>query len=182
MPCIVDCWELVQECLVSLITNNARCTCETESRLTMAEQHSTKATAAATTTVKTTTRLFTSRLDLHLRKKQVKWYVYSITLYGAETWTLRKADQKDLENFEIWCYRRTVKINWTDRVRNEEVLHRVKEWRSIIYTIIRRKTDWIGHHLRRNCLLRHTIEEKNRRRVRSEGKTRKKTEAAAGWP
>jgi hypothetical protein len=49
------------------------------------------------------------------------------------------------------------KISWTDRVRNEEVLLRVNEERSIIHTIKRRKCNWIGHILRRNCLLKHII-------------------------
>jgi hypothetical protein len=52
------------------------------------------------------------------------------------------------------------KISWTDRVRNEEVLHRVKEDRNILRTIKRRKANWIGHILRRNCLLKHMIEGK----------------------
>jgi hypothetical protein len=50
------------------------------------------------------------------------------------------------------------KISWTDRVRNEGVLHRVKEERNILHTIKRRKANWIGHILRRNCLLKHVIE------------------------
>ena len=45
--------------------------------------------------------LFTSKLDLNLRKKLVKCYVWSMALYGAETWTLRETDQKRLESFEI---------------------------------------------------------------------------------
>ena len=48
----------------------------------------------------------------------------------------------------------------TDRVRNEEVLHRVKEKRNILRTVMRRKANWIGHILRRNCLLKHSIEGK----------------------
>jgi hypothetical protein len=43
-------------------------------------------------------------------------------------------------------------------LRNEEVLHRVKEERNILHTIQRRKDNWIGHILRRNCLLKHVIE------------------------
>jgi len=66
--------------------------------------------------------LFTSTLDLELRKKLVKCYVWSIGLYGAETWTLRAMDQKHLESFEMWCWRRMEKISWTDHVRNEDVL------------------------------------------------------------
>ena len=69
-------------------------------------------------------------LDFELRKKLVKCYIWSIALYGAETWTLRAVDQKHLESFEMWCWRRMVKIIWTDHVRNEEVLLRVLESRS----------------------------------------------------
>jgi len=52
------------------------------------------------------------------------------------------------------------KISWTDHVRNEEVLLRVNEQRNIIYEIIKRKANWIGHILRRNCLLKQVIEGK----------------------
>ena len=52
------------------------------------------------------------------------------------------------------------KISWTDHVRNEEVLLRVKEKWNIIHEIIKRKANWIGHILRRNCLLQLVIEGK----------------------
>jgi hypothetical protein len=51
-------------------------------------------------------------------------------------------------------------INWTDHVRNEEVLLKVKEQRSIIHEISKQKTNWIGHILCRNCLLQRVIEGK----------------------
>jgi hypothetical protein len=70
-----------------------------------------------------------------LRKKSVKCYIWSIALYGAETWTLRKLDQKYMESFEMLCWRRMKKIIWTDHVNNEAVLHRVKEERNILHTI-----------------------------------------------
>ena len=50
------------------------------------------------------------------------------------------------------------KISCTDHVRNEEVLHRVKEERNMLRTVNRMKDDWIGHILLRNCLLKHYIE------------------------
>jgi len=52
------------------------------------------------------------------------------------------------------------KINWTDHVRNEEVLLRVKEQRNILHEITKRKANWIGHILCRNCLLQRVIEGK----------------------
>ena len=68
--------------------------------------------------------------------------------------------QKHLENFEMWCWRRMEKIRWTDHVRNEELLLRVKEQRNILHEISKRKANWIGHILRRNCLLQRVIEGK----------------------
>jgi len=50
------------------------------------------------------------------------------------------------------------KIRWTDCVRNEEVLKRIKDERNILHTIKIRKANWIGHILRRNCLIKHVIE------------------------
>jgi hypothetical protein len=63
--------------------------------------------------------LFTSKLDLNLRKRLLKCYIRSIAFYGPETWTLRKGDQKYMENFEVWCWRRMEKISWTDHVRKK---------------------------------------------------------------
>jgi hypothetical protein len=62
----------------------------------------------------------------------VKCYIWSIALYGTETWTLRAVDQKHLKSFEIWCWRR-MEISWTDHVRNEEELLRAKEQRNILH-------------------------------------------------
>jgi hypothetical protein len=50
-------------------------------------------------------------------------------------------DQKHLESFEMWCWRRIKKISWPDNVRSEEVLLRVKEQRSILYEINKRKAN-----------------------------------------
>jgi hypothetical protein len=135
--------------LGSILTNDGRCTYEIKYRIAMAK--------AAFNKKRT---LFTSTLDLELRRKLVKCYVWSIPLYGAETWTLRAVDQKHLESFEIWCLRRMERISWTDHVRNEEVLLRVKEQRNILHEIRKGKANWIGHILRRNCLLQRVIEGK----------------------
>jgi hypothetical protein len=144
--------------LGSKITNDARCTREIKSRIAMAKADFNKMT------------LFTSKLDLNLRKKLVKCYIWSTALYGVETWTLRTADEKYLESFEMWRWRRMEKITWTDRVRNEEVLHRVKEERNILHTTQRRKANWIGHILRRNYLLKNVIEGKLEGRLEMTGR------------
>ena len=69
------------------------------------------------------------------------------------------------------------KISWTDHVRNEEVLLRVNEQRNILHEIRKRKANWFGHILRRNCLLKQVIEGKIRGRIevtRRRGRRRKK--------
>jgi hypothetical protein len=88
-----------------------------------------------------------------------KCCIWSIALCGAETWMLRAVDQKHLESFEVWCWRRMEKIIWSDYVRNE-VLLRVKEHRNILHEISEQKANWIGHSLHRNCLLQQVIEGK----------------------
>jgi hypothetical protein len=82
--------------LGSMITNDERCTIEIKSRIAMAKAAFNKKT------------LFTSNLDLNLRKKLIKCYIWSIALYGTEKRTLRKMDQKYLESFEMWCWRISV--------------------------------------------------------------------------
>jgi hypothetical protein len=97
---------------------------------------------------------------LNLFRHNSNTYLGSIALYGAETWTLRKVDQKYLRSFEMWCWRRMEKISWTDRVRNEEVLRKVKKEVIILNTVKRREANWIGQISHRNCLLKHVIEGK----------------------
>ena len=100
-----------------------------------------------------------------------------MALYGAETWTIRAADQKYLESSEMWCWRRMEKISWTDHVRNEKELLRVNEQRNILHETRKRTATWIGHILHRNCLLKHVIEGKIKGEmevIRRRGRRRKK--------
>jgi hypothetical protein len=94
-------------------------------------------------------------MDFELRRKLIKCYIWSIALYGAETGMVWGVDQKQLESCEMWCWRRMEKISWTDRVRNEEVLLRVKEQRNILHEISEGKANWIGRATRWRSWLRH---------------------------
>ena len=71
----------------------------------------------------------------------------------------------------MWCWRMIEKISSTDHVRNEEVSQTVKDERNILCTIQRRRVNWIGHILHRNCLLIHIIE----------GKIEGRTEVTGRW-
>ena len=88
--------------------------------------------------------------------KLVRCYVWSIALDGLETWTLRKLEQKYLEGFKMWCWKRMEKIKWSGKDTNEEVLERIGEKRTLLNDILCRKANWVGHILRQNCL-RHDI-------------------------
>ena len=83
--------------LGSILTNDGRCTCQIKSRIAMAKPAFNKKK-----------NLFTSKLDLDLRKKLVKCYIWSMALYGAETWTLRVVDQKRLGSGAGEGWRRSV--------------------------------------------------------------------------
>jgi len=80
---------------------------------------------------------FTSKWDLNLRTKPVECYIWSITFYDAEAWTLREVDHKYLEGLELICWRRMEKIIWTNNVKIEEVLRGVEEEKNFLQTINR---------------------------------------------
>jgi hypothetical protein len=79
-------------------------------------------------------------LDLNLRNEPIKSYIWSVALYGNETWTIRRLDQMYLVSSEMWWWR-GMEISWTYRVTNEEILHRAREKRNILLTMKRRKAN-----------------------------------------
>lgn len=88
------------------------------------------------------------QLNLNLRIRMVKCYVWSILLYGVEAWTLTKRTEKKLEAFEMWIYRRLLKVSWCERISNTEILQRVNRERELLRTIKKRKTAYLGHIIR----------------------------------
>ena len=97
-------------------------------------------------------------LSLHLKKRIGKAFVWSVVLYGSETWTLQKEDIRRLEAFEIWIWRRMMKVPWTEHKTNEEILQMVETERKIMDTVRSRQKRWLGHILRHDSLLRITLE------------------------
>jgi hypothetical protein len=76
------------------------------------------------------------KIGLQMRKEYVKTLAWSMTiLYRSDPWTIGKVDQKRREAFETWCWRRILKIKWTDKIRNEEVYGRIYEERTLWNTI-----------------------------------------------
>ena len=69
------------------------------------------------------------------RTTVVKCFVWSVVLYGAENWTLRRNEQKQLEAFEMWVWRRMERVKWTDEIKNAVVLERVGEGTTMLEVI-----------------------------------------------
>jgi len=144
--------------LGSLISSDAKCYKEIKKRIAMGKEAFTKRK-----------ELLKGRLNRDIKKRMVKVLIWSVTLYGAETWTMRKEDIKRIEAFDMWIWRRTERISWTEHRTNEEVLKKVKEKRSLMDIIRTRQKNWIGHILRSNSLQREIMEgrmERKRGRVR----------------
>jgi len=95
--------------------------------------------------------------------------VFSVLLYASETWTLKEADKKKLLAFEMKCYRRILKINWRDMIRNEDIRKRISKDETIIDIIKKRKLRLFGHICRMEDtrLIKHIIFSK------MEGKSRR---------
>ena len=102
-----------------------------------------------------------TNIDMKVKTKLAWSLITSITLYGCETWTYSKNIEKKLRAFEYRCYRRLLNITWKDRVRNDEVLRRMKQYLGemvpLVMTARRRKLQWFGHTTRRMGSLAHTI-------------------------
>ena len=101
--------------------------------------------------------IFCGPFEKELRKRLVKFFVWSVALYGAETWTLPQNEQKRLAAFEMWKWRRMERVKWTDNIKNAVVLEKVGEERTVLELIKKRKINWMGHWLRRTCLLKDAL-------------------------
>lgn len=103
-----------------------------------------------------------SDLSLELRVRMVRCYIFSVLLYGCESWTLDTSIEKKIDAFEMYIYRRILRISWVQRVTNVAVLNRMCKQKELMLTIKERKTRYIGHIMRgeKYELLRLIIEGK----------------------
>src|SRR6476619_3550882 len=118
----------------SLILEDCRCLDDIKTRIGMAKDAFNKRK-----------ELLTRSIRMDLRKRLRKTLVWPVVLYGCETWTMRKEEINRLNVFEMWVWRRMVKVSWMDKRTNEQVPSSMNEKRSLIKTICERKKNWIGH-------------------------------------
>jgi len=87
-------------------------------------------------------------LNINTRIRTLKCYIWSILLYGVETWTIKQTTVKKLEAVEMWFYRRMLKISWTKKISNLQVLQTINKERELLTTIMNRKSRYLGHIMR----------------------------------
>ena len=91
-------------------------------------------------------------LSIEVRKGVLKSYVEPLLLYGSESWTISKLVRNYLEAAEMWFYRRMMRIPWTEKKRNEDVLRETNSQRELVTRIRRRQSAFFGHVMRRGGL------------------------------
>lgn len=134
--------------LGSKMTNDGRCKKDIISRINQAKR-----------AFNAKKSLLTSNgIDMKIRKRLVKGFIWSVALYACETWTIGTEERRKLESFEMWCYRRIMRIKWVDKVTNEEVLRRIGEGRELWKSIRKRRMELVGHILRHNSIVRTIME------------------------
>jgi hypothetical protein len=92
-----------------------------------------------------------------MKKEHIKSCSWNVAVYGSDTGTVGKNDERVINAFEAWCWRRMLKIKWTDRITNEEVIQRAKE--VITFTNFRNRChSRTGHTIRHNEFVVNILE------------------------
>ena len=102
--------------------------------------------------------IFKSR-DITLPTKVclVKAMVFPVVMYGCESWTVKKAECRRIDAFELWCWRRLLRVPWTARRSNQSILKEMSPGISLEGMILKLKLQYFGHLMRRVDLLEKTL-------------------------
>ena len=103
-------------------------------------------------------RIFKSR-DITLPRKVhlVKTTVFPVVMYGCESWTLKKAEHRRIDAFELWCWRRLLRVPWPARRSNQSILKEINPGISLEGLMLRLKLQYFGHLMRRVDSLEKTL-------------------------
>ena len=91
------------------------------------------------------------RRDITLPTKVclVKAMVFPVVMYGCESWTIKKAEHRRIDAFELWCWRRLLKVPWTARRSNQSILKEISPGCSLEGLLLKLKLQYFGHLMRR---------------------------------
>ena len=93
--------------------------------------------------------IFKSR-DITLPTKVQKAMVFQVVMYGCESWTIKKAEHTRIDAFELWCWRRLLRIPWTARRSNQSILKEISPEYSLEGLMLKLKLQYFGHLMQRN--------------------------------
>ena len=79
----------------------------------------------------------------------VKAMVFPVVMYGCESWTTRKAESQRIDAFELWCWRRLLRVSWTARISNQSILKEISSECSLEGLMLKLKLQYLGHLMRR---------------------------------
>ena len=101
--------------------------------------------------------IFKSR-DITLTTKfdLVKAMVFPVVMYGCESWTVKKAEHRRIDAFELWCWRRLLRVSWTARKSNQSILKEISPEYSLEGVMLKLKLQYFGHLMRRADSLEKT--------------------------
>ena len=87
----------------------------------------------------------------------VKAMVFPVVIYGCENWTIKKAECQRMDAFELWCWRRLVRVPWTARRSNQSILKEISPEYSLEGLMLKLKLQYLGHLMRRTDSLKKTL-------------------------
>ena len=87
----------------------------------------------------------------------VKAMVFPVVMYGCESWTIKKAERRRIDAFELWCWRRLMRVPWTTRRSNQSILKEISPEYSMEGLMLKLKCQYFGHLIRRTDLLEKTL-------------------------
>ena len=83
--------------------------------------------------------------------------VFPVVMYGYESWTVKKAERQKIDVFELWCWRRLLRVPWTTRRSNQSILKETNPGISLEGMTLKLKLQYFGHHMRRVDSLEKTL-------------------------
>ena len=102
--------------------------------------------------------IFKSRdITLLTKIRLVKAMVFPVVMYGCESWTVKKAERQRIDVFELWCWRRLLRIPWTARRSNKSILKEIGPGISLEGMMLKLKLQYFGHLMRRVDSLENTL-------------------------
>ena len=87
----------------------------------------------------------------------IKAMVFPVVMYGCESWTIKKAEHQRTDAFKLWCWRRLLRVPWTERRSNQSILKEINPEYSLEGLMLKLKLQYFGHLMRRTDLLEKTL-------------------------